>query len=330
MGSTGFTSNAASTSASTCRPRPTFSAASGQETNRAVPVGRERFRPDGRDRVGAGEDSAARGPRHDRAQPVPGYFNIWRWILPKLTPAERGGKKANPKPEAILKYAATPIPMLAGLWEDLLAEWERDVDEEPATAGVHPGLQEHSDRQSDLRVARPKTRRRSGIPPAKIAGFLNTDRRTNTIRVDSKVVARDRHGRGQERRERMDAVHARYRRQDRLAARPAGAADLSGRLRGTGRRSSSDRCIRPGRDVRCIVSVGMLTEGWDCNTVTHIVGLRPFMSQLLCEQVVGRGLRRRATNSATTASSRRKSRRYSGCRSRSSRSRKIRAARAPP
>ena len=50
----------------------------------------------------------------------------------------------------------------------------------------------------------------------------------------------------------------------------------------------------PGRDVRCIVSVGMLTEGWDCNTVTHIIGLRPFMSQLLCEQVVGRGLRRTA------------------------------------
>ena len=56
---------------------------------------------------------------------------------------------------------------------------------------------------------------------------------------------------------------------------------------------SSDRPLHPpGRDVRCIVSVGMLTEGWDCNTVTHIVGLRPFMSQLLCEQVVGRGLRR--------------------------------------
>jgi type III restriction enzyme len=48
----------------------------------------------------------------------------------------------------------------------------------------------------------------------------------------------------------------------------------------------------PGRDIRCIVSVGMLTEGWDCQTVTHIIGLRPFMSQLLCEQVVGRGLRR--------------------------------------
>src|SRR5437016_3332592 len=38
----------------------------------------------------------------------------------------------------------------------------------------------------------------------------------------------------------------------------------------------------------------MLTEGWDCNAITHIIGLRPFMSQLLCEQVVGRGLRRRS------------------------------------
>jgi len=49
-----------------------------------------------------------------------------------------------------------------------------------------------------------------------------------------------------------------------------------------------------GSHIRCVVSVSMLTEGWDCSTVTHIVGLRPFMSQLLCEQVVGRGLRRRS------------------------------------
>jgi type III restriction enzyme len=42
------------------------------------------------------------------------------------------------------------------------------------------------------------------------------------------------------------------------------------------------------------VSVAMLAEGWDANTVTHIVGLRPFGSQLLCEQVVGRALRRKS------------------------------------
>ncbi len=51
---------------------------------------------------------------------------------------------------------------------------------------------------------------------------------------------------------------------------------------------------RLGEQVRCIVSVSMLTEGWDANTVTHILGVRAFGSQLLCEQVVGRGLRRRS------------------------------------
>jgi type III restriction enzyme len=49
-----------------------------------------------------------------------------------------------------------------------------------------------------------------------------------------------------------------------------------------------------GEDVRCVVSVSMLTEGWDANTVTHVLGVRAFGTQLLCEQVVGRGLRRRS------------------------------------
>ena len=49
----------------------------------------------------------------------------------------------------------------------------------------------------------------------------------------------------------------------------------------------------PGADVRCVVSVGMLTEGWDCQRVTHILGYRKFGSQLLCEQTMGRALRRR-------------------------------------
>ena len=48
----------------------------------------------------------------------------------------------------------------------------------------------------------------------------------------------------------------------------------------------------PGEHVRCIVSVSMLTEGWDVRSVTHIFGFRPFESQLLCEQAAGRALRR--------------------------------------
>jgi type III restriction enzyme len=49
-----------------------------------------------------------------------------------------------------------------------------------------------------------------------------------------------------------------------------------------------------GEQIKCVVSVSMLTEGWDANTVTHILGVRAFGTQLLCEQVVGRGLRRRS------------------------------------
>ena len=49
-----------------------------------------------------------------------------------------------------------------------------------------------------------------------------------------------------------------------------------------------------GEPIRCVVSVSMLTEGWDANTVTHILGVRAFGTQLLCEQVVGRALRRQS------------------------------------
>lgn len=49
---------------------------------------------------------------------------------------------------------------------------------------------------------------------------------------------------------------------------------------------------QPGEKIQNVISVGMLSEGWDAKTVTHIMGLRAFTSQLLCEQVVGRGLRR--------------------------------------
>ncbi len=51
---------------------------------------------------------------------------------------------------------------------------------------------------------------------------------------------------------------------------------------------------RLGANIRCVVSVSMLTEGWDANTVTHVLGVRAFGTQLLCEQVIGRALRRQS------------------------------------
>jgi type III restriction enzyme len=220
---------------------------------------------------------------------IPGYFNIWQWILPQLTPAERGGKKGSPKPEAILKYAHHPIAILGARWEALREEWQKiGSDPRPPvfilvcknTTIAKVFYDWFANDVAPL-----------GIPPAKIEGFRNRDGKINTIRVDSKVVHETDTGEAKSDESRwmrltLDTVGKTDWPSDRQGRPifPEGFEELAKKL---------ERPLSPpGRDVRCIVSVGMLTEGWDCNTVTHIVGLRPFMSQLLCEQVVGRGLRR--------------------------------------
>jgi type III restriction enzyme len=130
------------------------------------------------------------------------------------------------------------------------------------------------------------------VPPSPLLELRNDESDVRTIRVDSKVVAEtDTGGAKQDEtawmRVTLDTVGSiDWPKDDQgRPVYPDGFEELATKL---------GRPLHPpGRDIRCIVSVGMLTEGWDCNTVTHIVGLRPFMSQLLCEQVVGRGLRRR-------------------------------------
>ena len=220
---------------------------------------------------------------------IPGYFNIWQWIMTKLTPAERGGKKSSPKPEAILKYAQHPIAMLGGLWEQMRQEWEQNPDDPRPPVFILVC--------KNTKIAKviyewlAEGQQSAGISPCKIEGFRNQDGLVNTIRVDSKVVAEMDSGNAKSDESRwmrftLDTVGKTEWPTDNQK-RPIyseGFEALSQKL---------DRPLHPpGRDIRCIISVGMLTEGWDCNTVTHIIGLRPFMSQLLCEQVVGRGLRR--------------------------------------
>jgi type III restriction enzyme len=227
--------------------------------------------------------------RDTTGQDYPAYFNIWQWILPQLTPAERGGKKGSPKPEAILKYAHHPIAMLAGLWEEKLRELREDGNDPRPPVFIIVC--------KNTRIANVIYRWLAGdeapvgIPPARIEGFRNRDGQTNTIRVDSKVVHETDTGEAK-----SDEV-----RWMRLTLDTVGKTDWTLDKQGRpvypeGFEELAKKLGRPlhppGRDVRCIVSVGMLTEGWDCNTVTHIIGIRPFMSQLLCEQVVGRGLRR--------------------------------------
>jgi type III restriction enzyme len=228
--------------------------------------------------------------RDNTGSSIPGYFNIWHWILPQLTPAERGGKKARPKPEAILKYAHTPIAMLGSLWEKDLEESVSNGDD--ARPPVFIIVCKDTPLAKVVYDWIGEGKCPMGIPPSKIDGFRNNGRR-NTIRVDSKVVHETNSGESksdetQWMRFTLDTVGRVSWPKDSLGRPiyPSGFEELA--------KKRGESLDPPGRDVRCIVSVAMLTEGWDCNTVTHIVGLRPFMSQLLCEQVVGRGLRRKS------------------------------------
>jgi len=268
---------------------PYFLGRVGQETNKPFPWVVSDF-----SLIEAIESGLVKVPqlavRDTTGEEIPGYFNIWQWLIPKLTPAERGATRGSPKPEAVLKYGHHPIAMLGGMWQRMLAEWAADAERD-ARPPVFILVCKNTAIAKVMYEWLALDQRPAYIPSAGIEGFRNRNGVQYTIRVDSKVVhetdsetAKSEEGRWM--RYTLDTVGKTdwtYDSQGK-AVYPEGFEELATKLK---------RPLHPpGRDVRCIVSVGMLTEGWDCNTVTHIIGLRPFMSQLLCEQVVGRGLRR--------------------------------------
>jgi type III restriction enzyme len=267
---------------------PYFLGRVGQETNRPFPWVVSDF-----GLIDAIESGLVKIPqlavRDTTGAAIPGYFNIWHWILPQLTPAERGGKKAAPKPEAILKYAHHPIAMLGGLWEKEREDWT--VSGMTTRPPVFILVCKNTQIAKVIYEWLADDKAPTGIPSSKLEAFRNRNGTINTIRVDSKVVEETDTGEAKSDEARwmrltLDTIGKIAWPTDRQG-RPLYPADFEALAK------KLERPLHPpGRDVRCIVSVGMLTEGWDCNTVTHIIGLRPFMSQLLCEQVVGRGLRR--------------------------------------
>jgi type III restriction enzyme len=190
---------------------------------------------------------------------------------------------------------AQPIAQLAGLWRQTFLEWGRDAAEgrRPPVPPVFIVV------CRDTRLAKVVYEwiTGQGDTPAPLEELKNVDGREHTVRVDSRVVEDLATGvaKSDESR-RLRFVLATIGK----TAWPGGEppeecldlVDKINRKATEEGRPRIDASIPPGRDVRCIVSVAMLTEGWDATTVTHIVGLRPFESQLLCEQVIGRGLRR--------------------------------------
>lgn len=226
------------------------------------------------------------------------YFNIWRWVQQK---ALQDGYGTNITPEIVMTYASAPINLLAQEWHQRFQEWERFAKKQHK----HPVPPVFIVVCRDTRVAKAVYEwlaegegGHGEAPP----WFRNQPGEEVTVRIDSRVVEDIEEGGTKDETRRLrfildtvgkpewpgGKVPEEWSELVRKHNEKVASDDNDGSLKWI------DERIPPGRDVRCIVSVSMLAEGWDANTVTHIVGLRPFGSQLLCEQVVGRALRRRS------------------------------------
>lgn len=221
------------------------------------------------------------------------YFNIWRHIQEQ---AEADGLGKRMTPESVMKYVTAPIKVLAEDWKEKQnTEWRRKTP--PVFIVVCNSTKISKEIHQWISGARVEG---DYLPPP--SQFCNEpDKRDVTIRVDTAAFKEIESGEGKATskllRFTLDSIG---KTEWPGGSPPADWVDFVNVHNATAAKDETgdikpmDPSIPPGRDIKCIVSVSMLTEGWDANTVTHIAGLRPFGSQLLCEQVIGRALRRQS------------------------------------
>lgn len=210
------------------------------------------------DAIEAGLVKVPRIPTDDDAgYSVPKYRNLWEYVkkaLPKRgdDPDDAGHPLVN-----YLSEVDGPLKQLAGAWHESFQGWAQAGREVP------PAMIVVCNETKMAEMLEKHIADRGEASP----WLQNRDGESYTVRIDSKLLA--------------DAE-----------ARDEGesATDAGERLRELV--ATVGKVGMPGEQVRCLISVGMLSEGWDARNVTQILGLRAFQSQLLCEQVVGRGLRR--------------------------------------
>ncbi|MFC3614766.1 BPTD_3080 family restriction endonuclease [Lutimaribacter marinistellae] len=227
-------------------------------------------------------------------QPQPLYRNLWKAIGKKMPKKSKG---ALPDPQKLPLELKTAIDALYGHYEKTYKLWEAEKVGIPPVFIIVCNNTTNSELLRDY-VAGYERESGDGFletVPGKCGLFSNfsTDGerlpRPRTVLIDSATLEaggdidksfRDAHA------EEIEA----FRREQ--AERGQGNEDLTDAdiLREV--MNTVGRKGRLGEQVRCVVSVSMLTEGWDANNVTHILGLRAFGTQLICEQVIGRALRR--------------------------------------
>jgi type III restriction enzyme len=245
------------------------------------------------DAIESGITKIPRLPSQDTTgRPDPKYFKLWENITSGLKRGEKltGGK---PKPEVVYREAEDALLTLAGQWKerfeqlqasepgqdrtppvmivvcdntDIAEHFHRMISGEETVLAEEPE-DEADDDEAPRRKKKPKPQKRYNPGLQGFPELWNDKGAEVTLRIDSDLLAQAES-------------------QDPKATRKDAAEELRRIVSTVGRPGE------PGERIRCVVSVNMLSEGWDANNVTHILGLRAFGSQLLCEQVVGRGLRR--------------------------------------
>jgi type III restriction enzyme len=248
------------------------------------------------DAIESGITKIPRLPAIDNTgRPDPKYFRLWDHITTDLKPGERlsGGK---PKPEVVYAKAQDALITLASEWKEKYLQfqaaapgqervppvmivicdntdiakqfYEKISGEDTLVAEIEEEAEDEDD-EGEARKPRKKAKpqKRYGAGLGAFPELWNSESSEVTLRIDAKLLAE------------AESEDPKVKRSD-------AAQQLRKVVATVGRPGL------PGEAVRCVVSVNMLSEGWDANNVTHILGVRAFLSQLLCEQVVGRGLRR--------------------------------------
>lgn len=245
-------------------------------------------------------------PRVPVANNIPGsempkFRNIWEHVGPKM-PKKGRGKSKNLDPLSLPVQLQTAFDALYGHYKTTFELWkEAGIQVPPCFIIVCQntaisklvydfisGFQQQNDDGSSTYV------------PGRLELFRNYDEhgnplaRPNTLLIDSEQLesgeALDQNFRTVAAEEIERFRHEiRQRTNDQQQADNITDQDLLREVMNTVGKDG-----RLGESIRCVVSVSMLTEGWDANTVTHILGIRAFGTQLLCEQVVGRALRRQS------------------------------------
>jgi type III restriction enzyme len=190
--------------------------------------------------------------RDDTGEAIPKYRNLWEHIKKSLPKRNESEDDSHPLTD-YLSEADGPLKQLASEWEKTFLAWKSEGRKTPPVMVVIA---------HDTSVARLLEKHIAEMGEA--SPYLQNEhgKPKVTIRIDS----------------------------DALAVEEGVSKGASEEIRAIV--STVGKLGKPGEQIRSLVSVAMLSEGWDARTVTQILGLRAFSSQLLCEQVVGRGLRR--------------------------------------